>query len=177
MSLRFEVFLDSADRLKAIHALADLDSKYPGRIHANAGPLADWRMFNDMEEARKNGQPIPGRGRLVGCGCIFDKMAVRSDGAYVPCVMLPQMVLGQMGQDALADVWVNAAELNKMRERVSVPLTSFDECRDCHWLESCTGNCPGTAFALTGEINRPCPENCLRRFERDLTAQGLSLWR
>ncbi|MCK4509335.1 MAG: SynChlorMet cassette radical SAM/SPASM protein ScmE [Desulfuromonadales bacterium] len=172
-----EVFLNAADRLKAIHLLADLDSQYPGRIQANAGPLADWRLFNAMEDARQKGQPIPGRGCLVGCGCIFDKMAVRSDGVYVPCVMLPQMVLGEMGQDALADVWVNAAELKCMRERVKVPLASFEECRDCQWQKSCTGNCPGTAFTLTGEINRPCPDSCLKSFVQELADQGLSLWK
>jgi SynChlorMet cassette radical SAM/SPASM protein ScmE len=172
-----KIFLNTADRLKAMHVLADLDGHYPGRIHASAGPLADWWMFNAMEEARQKGQPVPDRGRLVGCGCIFDTIAVRSDGAYVPCVMLPQMVLGQIGQDALVDVWVNAKELNLMRKRVEVPLSSFDECRDCQWRESCTGNCPGTAFTQTGEINRPCPNNCLKRFERELADQGLSLWR
>lgn len=171
-----KVFLNTVDRLNAIQTLADLDGQYPGRIQANAGPLADWRMFNAMEDARRKEQPIPGRGRLVGCGCIFDRIAVRSDGAYVPCVMLPQMVLGQMGQDALADVWVNAAELNSMRERVKIPLASFDECRDCIWRENCTGNCPGTAFTLTGDINRPCPNNCLKRFVGELADQGLSLW-
>lgn len=171
-----EVFLDAPARLKAMHTLADLDGQYTGRIHASAGPLADWKMFSAMEEARKSGQAVSGRGRLVGCGCVFHTMAVRSDGAYVPCVTLPQMVIGQMGQDPLHEVWVNAVELNRMRERVEVPLTSFDECLDCDWRESCTGNCPGTAFTMTGEINRPCPNNCLKRFVEELADQRLSLW-
>ncbi len=56
-------------------------------------------MFHAMEEARQSGQPIPGRGRLVGCGCPAQRLAIRADGAYIPCVMLPQMVLGQAGID------------------------------------------------------------------------------
>jgi len=168
--------LTPAQRLQAMHTLATLADRYPGRIQANAGPLADWQMFHAMEAARQAGRPIAGRGRLVGCGCIFTKLAVRADGAYVPCVMLPQTVLGRVGADPLETVWQQAAELNRMRHRVTIPLEDFAECQACGWRPSCTGNCPGTAFVGTGEINRPCPESCLKRFVDDLAREGLSLW-
>jgi SynChlorMet cassette radical SAM/SPASM protein ScmE len=168
--------LKPLERLKAMRLLAVLDTAYPGRIQASAGPLADWHMFQAMEEARQNSKPISGRGRLVGCGCIFDRLAVRSDGTIIPCVMLPQMVLGQLGEDRLDKVWLQSPALKEMRSRWSVPLSSFDDCHECQWLESCTGNCPGTAYSLTGEINRPCPETCLKRFHDDVTALGESLW-
>ncbi len=171
-----ESLLKPLEQLKAMRILAELEAAYPGRIQASAGPLADWHMFHAMEEARKKGQPIPGRGRLVGCGCIFDRLAVRSDGAIVPCVMLPQMVLGQLGEDPLDDVWQHAPALQELRSRWSIPLSSFDDCLDCPWLESCTGNCPGTAYSLTGEVNRPCPETCLKRFQEELAVLGESLW-
>ncbi len=171
-----ESLLTPLDRLKAMRSLAKLEAAYPGRILASAGPLADWHTFHAMEEARRNEQPIPGRGRLVGCGCIFDRLAVRSDGAIIPCVMLPQMVLGQIEEDRLDDVWKDSQALQQMRSRCSVPLTTFDGCHDCPWLESCTGNCPGTAYSLTGEVNRPCPDTCLRRFHNDISALGETLW-
>lgn len=171
-----ESLLTPLERLKAMRSLAELEEAYPGRIQASAGPLADWHMFRAMEEARQSGQPVPGRGRLVGCGCIFDRLAVRSDGAIIPCVMLPQMVLGRLGEDRLDDVWLHAPALHEMRCRSSLSLSSFDDCLDCSWLESCTGNCPGTAYSLTGEVNRPCPETCLKRFQEELTALGESLW-
>ena len=28
----------------------------------------------------------------------------------------------------------------------------------------CTGNCPALAYTLTGEVNHPSPDACLRRF-------------
>jgi SynChlorMet cassette radical SAM/SPASM protein ScmE len=171
-----ESLLTSIDRLKAMRSLATLETAYPGRIQASAGPLADWHAFHAMEEARQNDQPIPGRGRLVGCGCIFDRLAVRADGAITPCVMLPQMVLGRIGEDRLDDVWKNSQALQEMRSRCSVPLATFEECQDCSWRESCTGNCPGTAYSLTGEVDRPCPEACLKRFHNDISALGESLW-
>lgn len=170
------VLLSPLQRLKSMRTLAALDVEYPGRILANAGPLADWHMFQAMEDARRRGEPIPGRGRLVGCGCVFDRLAVRSDGAYVPCVMLPQMVMGIMGKDSLREVWNDAESLVRMRHRMSIPLDSFSECGDCQWLMSCTGNCPGSAITLSGSVDRPCPEACLKRFQESLEREGESLW-
>ena len=170
------LFLSPAQRLQAMKTLAGLDKKYPGRIQAAAGPLAEWKGFLGMETARLSGKPVPGRGRLVGCGCIFLRVAVRADGAYVPCVMLPQIVLGHIGRDSLEEVWRNSPQFNALRERVNVSLENFEECRGCEYIQSCTGNCAGTSLSLLGNANRPSPEACLRRFKAELAAEGLSLW-
>lgn len=170
------VLLTPQERLKAVKTMAILDQQYPGRIQASAGPLADWRMFSEMEQARRIGASVAGRGRLVGCGCVFDRLAVRSDGAYIPCVMLPHMVLGRLGETPLTEVWQNAEALCRLRERSRIALAEFEECRLCDWQSNCTGNCPGTAFTATGYIDRPCPATCLKRFDEELAAKGLSLW-
>lgn len=170
-----DVLLQPEQQLKAMHLLAELDRTYPGRIQANAGPLANWHNFRAMEDARISGRPIPGRGRLVGCGCIYSQLAVRADGAMIPCVMLPQMVLGYIGKDDLAVVWQSADELKRLRERGNINLRSFEECRDCAWRENCTGNCPGSAFTRVGEVNHPCPDACLKRFVEGLAGKGLTI--
>lgn len=170
------IFLTPSQRLRAMKALAELEAKYPNRIEASAGPLAEWRMFHEMEAHRLSGEPIPGRGFLVACGCVFERIAVRADGAYVPCCMLPQMVLGYVGSDALPDVWRNAQAMRAMRERRKIPLDSFEECQGCEYVPYCTGNCPGTASSLTGDPNRPSPEGCLRRWKLALEQEGLSPW-
>jgi SynChlorMet cassette radical SAM/SPASM protein ScmE len=170
------VILAPLERLRAMRVLAALEHRYPGRIQGSAGPLAEWQMFHAMEQARREGVAIPGRGRLVGCGCVFDKLAVRADGKYVPCVMLPTMVLGEIGRDALTMVWQSARELAALRQRRAIPLSSFPECGDCDWAASCTGNCPGMAYALTGGVDRPCPHVCLKNFAEELAVAGESLW-
>jgi SynChlorMet cassette radical SAM/SPASM protein ScmE len=171
-----DAFMTPAQRLQAMRVLAALEERYPGRIRATAGPLAEWRMFRRMEEARRRGERIPGRGRLVGCGCVFSRMSIRADGAYTPCVMLPQLVLGQMGQDRMEDVWQRSPLLNRQRERVHIPLDAFEDCRGCEYIASCTGNCPGTSMSITGDANQPSPEACLRSFQQALAEEGLSLW-
>lgn len=170
-----QLFLSPALRLRAMHILDELDRRYTGRIEAAAGPLAEWKMFHEMEAARRDGGSLPARGRLAGCGCIFSRLAVRADGAYIPCVMLPQMILGYAGRDCLEDVWRNAA-FNTLRSRIHVPLTAFDRCRDCDYNRLCTGNCAGTALSSCGDANQPSEEACLRLFQQSLAVEGRSLW-
>lgn len=170
------IFLSPSQRLRAMRVLDELNKKYAGRIQAEAGPLAEWRMFREMEKARQACTPLPGCGYLVACGCIFSRFAVRADGAFVPCITLPQLVLGYIGQDSLEEVWRNSPILDSLRGRRMIPLDSFAECQDCDYVKSCTGNCPGTAFSRLGDANVPSPEGCLRKFKDALATEGLTVW-
>ena len=170
-----ELLMSAGEYLRAMQSLAVLSERYPERIQASAGPLADWHMFNDLRAARDSGEAIQGRGRLVGCGCIFSRLAVRADGSYVPCVMLPQMVLGHVGVDSLSEIWTGSPAMNQLRDRVKTPLRDFADCVDCEYVDSCTGNCAGTALSLLGDANRASPDGCLKDFELKLAAEGLVL--
>lgn len=167
------VFLDTRQRHQAMRILDELDRRYPGRISASSGPLAELKMFRLMENASRDREGPAESGRLIGCGCIFERIAVNADGAYLPCVMLPQMVLGHIGQDRMLDIWRDSPVLNSLRRRILIPLESFDECRDCPYLSRCTGSCAGTALSILGDPNRPSPEACLRRYKADLEKDGL----
>lgn len=163
-----EVMLTPQERTVAMETLLRLADKYPGRIQASAGPLSEARMWRRMEEARADGAPpFPNGGRLTGCGCHSNKIAIRADGAIVPCNMLPHVVLGRINQDSLAEVWQHAPALNELRTRHIIPLTEFDFCDGCPYIPYCTGNCPALAYTLTGQVNHPSPDACLRRFLED----------
>ena len=145
--------------------LLRLTVKYDGRISANAGPLADGHMWHQMEEARAQGAPaFPNRGCLTACGCPSSKIAVRADGAIVPCSMLAHSELGRINQDSLAEIWQHSPALNQLRSRHTIPLTGFEFCAGCSYIPYCTGNCPGLAYTITGRIDHPSPDACLRRF-------------
>jgi SynChlorMet cassette radical SAM/SPASM protein ScmE len=160
-----EVLLTTAERQRAMETLLRLRAGYPGRIQADAGPLAEAVLWRRMEEARRRASPaFPGGGRLTGCGCPAAKLAVRSDGAYIPCIMLAHVVLGRINRDRLQDVWRESPELESLRGRRAIPLDTFEFCAGCDYRPYCTGNCPGLAFALAGEINHPSPDACLRRY-------------
>lgn len=163
-----DIQLTTPDRMTAMATLLRLTERYPGRISASAGPLAEARMWREMEDARERHAPqFPSGGRLTGCGCPSNRIAVRADGVIVPCSMLAHMELGHINRDSLAEVWRKSHGINDLRERSSIPLARFDTCAECHYAPYCTGNCPGLAYTLTGKVNYPSPDACLRRFLQD----------
>jgi SynChlorMet cassette radical SAM/SPASM protein ScmE len=162
------VGLSAEDRTLAMDTLLKLNNKYDNRIGAQAGPLAEATMWTEMELARRNGKKsIPMRGHLTACGCVMDKIAVRADGMIVPCTMLSHIELGRINQDDLESIWQNHPDMKNMRERRHISLSDFQFCQGCEYINYCTGNCPGLAYTITGEVNHPSPDACLRKFLED----------
>jgi SynChlorMet cassette radical SAM/SPASM protein ScmE len=163
-----ELLLSVDERQQAMAVLERLERRYSGRISALAGPLAEVRHWRRMVAARAEGAPaFANGGRLTGCGCPFTQLAVRADGAIVPCSMLSHLVLGRINRDPLDVVWQRHPTLAALRARQSVPLVDSAICADCDLAPYCTGNCPALAFALTGRVDQPSPDACLRRFFAD----------
>lgn len=159
------VQITTAERTRAMADLLELCEAYPGRISASAGPLADGRNWQAMEEARRKGrQTLPGGGYLTGCGCPWQSIAVRADGMMVPCIQLSQIELGRIGKDSLVHVWQNHPQLKQLRARGRIALNSLTFCAGCAYVGVCTGNCPALAYSLTGDTNQPSPDACLKRF-------------
>jgi SynChlorMet cassette radical SAM/SPASM protein ScmE len=160
-----EVLLNREERTEAMATLLRLAETYPNRISANAGPLTDGRMWRRMEAARlRNAPAFHNGGRLTACGCPNNRLAVRADGVIVPCPMLAHRDLGRINEDSLAEIWQHSPALNQLRRRHAIPLTGFELCAGCSYIPYCTGNCPGLAYTLTGSIDHPSPEACLRRY-------------
>ena len=160
-----DVMLNTEERKEAMATLLRLAEKYHDRIAAQAGPLTEGRMWRRMEEARvKKAPAFHNGGRLTGCGCPTHKISVRADGAIIPCNMLAHVELGRVNQDSLVEIWKNSPALNQLRNRHTIPIAGFEFCAGCSYSPYCTGNCPGLAYALTGKIDHPSPDACLRRF-------------
>jgi SynChlorMet cassette radical SAM/SPASM protein ScmE len=158
------VQLTVGERVLAMETLLRLTDTYNGRISAAAGPLAEGRGWLEMEEARKEGREMSGRGFLVGCGGPMSTLGVRADGMIVACGQMPHMSLGRMNKDDLKEIWQNHPELNRFRERRSIPLADFEFCRGCDYVNYCTGSCPALAYTITGNPYHPAPDACLRKF-------------
>jgi SynChlorMet cassette radical SAM/SPASM protein ScmE len=160
-----DVLLKTEERTEAMATLLRLAEKYPNRISASAGPLAEGRAWRRMEEARAQNAPaFHNRGRLTACGCPSGKISVRADGAIVPCNMLDHIELGRINHDSLAEIWQNSPALNQLRNRRAIPLAGFEFCAGCSYIPYCTGSCPGMAYSITGQVDHPSPDACLRRF-------------
>ncbi len=160
-----KLLLSTEERQYAMETLLKLEKRYKGRISADAGPLAEGRWWGRMETARLSGEePFPNGGRLTSCGCSFSKLAVRSDGVIVPCNLLAHMELGHINRDSLQDIWINNEILNQHRHRSRISLENFEECADCGYRPYCTGNCPALAYTISGQVDVPSPDACLRRY-------------
>lgn len=157
--------LTVAERSLAMETLMRLTDRYGDRIGATAGPLADGRTWLEMMEACREGrQRMEGRGFLTACNGPQQTLAVRADGMIIPCLQLGHLALGRINHDDLLAVWQNHPDLRKLRQRSSISLTSFTLCRSCAYRDYCTGNCPALAYAITGQVDHPSPDACLRLF-------------
>lgn len=160
-----EIGLSLDERYRAMTSLLKAREKHSGRINAQAGPLADADTWRLMEEARLSGAPpFPRGGELTGCGCVFNRMAVRTDGSMVPCMLLPHLVLGKINSDSLQNVWQHSEILAAMRDRNNTRLEDSEYCKDCPYIPYCTGNCPAIAYTITGDVHAPSPDSCLRDY-------------
>jgi SynChlorMet cassette radical SAM/SPASM protein ScmE len=160
-----QVQLTAEERSLAMETLLKLEIKNNGRISASAGPLAEGRDWLEMERKRREGQyPIDGRGYLSGCNGPMNTLAVRADGVMVPCGQMSHIELGRINRDDLQEVWQGHPELKRLRERHKIPLSNFEFCESCDYMNYCTGNCPALAYTILGIENHPSPDACLKRF-------------
>lgn len=163
-----ELQLTVSERTLAMKNLLILNRKYNGRIGATAGPLAEATNWMTIEQARSKGKrSLPGGGYLTGCGGPMSSLAVRADGVIVPCAQLSHIELGRVGKSDLKEIWQHHPELKQLRERHNIPLSNFDFCKDCDYISYCTGNCPALAYTITGQVNYPSPDACLRNFYKE----------
>ena len=159
------VQLTTEERSLAMEGLLRLSREYDGRITATAGPLAEARTWTMMEQARRQGKEgMPGGGHLTACSGPMDKLCVRADGVMVPCIQMSHIQLGRINRDDLREVWQEHSELERLRARHTIPLSDFEFCRGCDYINYCTGNCPALAYLITGDDRHPSPDACLRLF-------------
>lgn len=160
------ITLTPGQRLIAMKTLVMLDERYPGRINASAGSLAEWRMFHEMEHAKATGEKATRwkMGSLSSCGCMYLKLAVHHDGMIAPCNMLASASLGYIGQNSIKDIWLNHDLLKEMRVRRNIPMSDVPGCEGCEWIPYCNGGCPGVIFSQTENMNLANPSSCYRLF-------------
>jgi SynChlorMet cassette radical SAM/SPASM protein ScmE len=157
--------LTAEERSLAMETLLKLEKKYNGRIRATAGPLAEAKVWLEMGKACwQKSEIIPGCGHLSGCSGTMSQIAVRADGVMTPCIQMSHIELGRINHDNLQEVWQEHPELKRLRERYKIPLSDFEFCQGCEYINYCTGNCPALAYTILGIENHPSPDACLKRY-------------
>ena len=54
--------------------------------------------------------------------------------------------------------------LAALRTRSRHALTELAYCGGCDHIDWCTGSCAGIAYSVTGEVDHPAPDACLRDY-------------
>ncbi|OGW32189.1 MAG: GeoRSP system radical SAM/SPASM protein [Nitrospirae bacterium GWC2_42_7] len=88
---------------------------------------------------------------VKGSVCGKLSLNIKSNGDITPCGFIP-IVIGNLCNDELLDIWNNSPVLNKMRNKVPK-----GKCMKCDHYSDCLGGCTARALALTGDINNPDP--------------------
>lgn len=155
------------ERRESFQIMQDFDREHPGVARgASSGPLIIAELIEKINRARASENlKVPfSTGCFTGCNVMWQTLAVLHDGSYVPCLQLPHMILGKVGQDLLREVWLNSPGLVKLRQRRTVSLETDPRCTGCSYVNYCTGGCPGVSYPLTGDINRANPRDCYRAY-------------
>jgi SynChlorMet cassette radical SAM/SPASM protein ScmE len=167
--------ISDGQRAHVTEVLTRLAAKYPGRIQASAGPLASARERARYAELSDAGcaSGDNGAGHFSSCGGFHEMLAILHDGAIVPCIQIPSVRLGKVGEVAIGELWLTHQTLHEFRNRWEVKLESVEYCRGCKYIPFCHGGCPANAVASFGTHLAPDPIHCMRRlidgieFERD----------
>jgi SynChlorMet cassette radical SAM/SPASM protein ScmE len=168
-----EVALNHKDILAVGLRLEKLQKKYPGRITAQAGPLAQLKMFKEIEDAIVAGKSTNRwkMGFLSSCGGVFSKMAILHDGSAVPCSMLHDLTMGSAITDNLLELWDASPVIKTVRDRYVFPLSEIPECAGCRFVQYCNGGCPGIVQQMQKTITAPSWRGCYSSF---LKANGIA---
>ena len=165
-----DIQLTVDDRVVAMETLLKLSNKYPNKIFATGGPLAEVRLWRNMKDCMYKDSKLQGAptyregGHLNACNVFFSSIYIQSDGLITPCSMLPHIELGKINSDSLQEAWLNSPIMNELRSRHRISLADFKFCQGCIYMPYCPGGCPALALSLTGELDHPSPETCLRMF-------------
>ncbi len=156
--------LSIADLFSSIDEHLTVAARYPNHLFGGTGPLGIFLRWHNLYRQKQGNRRVAYSGCLAGCGASFKQMGVRADGEMVPCVQLPAIELGRINQTALLNAW-RSPEMERLRNRRTVQLQAFDQCRECPYRDFCVGGCPAySAFDAADASRRVC-RFCLREAE------------
>lgn len=89
---------------------------------------------------------------IGGCGAGRIYAAIEPNGDLTPCVFIPNVVVGNLGEEKFSVLWKNAPVFNALRDRSKLE----ENCKHCPYKYVC-GGCRARALAYTGNILGPDP--------------------
>lgn len=152
LSLDPRAFRESCD------AALELSELGNGRVRGALVEMA--AAARAFRSGRTGGAGARRKGR--SCGGCAGLVAVLPDGGVAPCDHLVSLRLGSLLDTPLSAIMESSAA-RAFRARVEAPIVECPECRDCSYLDACSGGCPVIPWDFPGPLG-PDPLSCLKMY-------------
>ncbi len=96
---------------------------------------------------------------IGGCGVGRAYLALQPDGRITPCVYMPDVNIGHITRDSIADVWKQNELLKSLADHKGLK----GHCGICEYSAVC-GGCRARAYAYFGDFTAPDP-GCIKNRE------------
>jgi len=80
-------------------------------------------------------------------------LGVAPNGDIFPCPYMMEMVLGNINESTLYDIWTNSRVLASLRDTNLLK----GSCAACQYREKCRGGCRGLSYLVSGDFLNPDP--------------------
>jgi radical SAM protein with 4Fe4S-binding SPASM domain len=105
---------------------------------------------------------------IGGCGVGRAYLALQPDGRITPCVYMPDIEIGHITRDTIADVWARSELLKSLASHQGLK----GHCGICEYAAVC-GGCRARAYAYFGDLKAPDP-GCIKNRDYYWAAVGSS---
>ncbi len=137
----------NARQHKDMQLTPDDEKKFVNTIHYLQTKYGETILCNDpIQNCSKLARDC-----LAGCAIGLSTLCISNNGDILPCTRLP-IVLGNIKQNDISDVWDNSKLLNDIRCR-----NLQGKCQSCEFKFNC-GGCRAAAWAKTGNCLDEDPE-------------------
>ena len=90
------------------------------------------------------------------CGMGRSTIVIHADGSVTPCISLSRIVMGNIRQASLADIWIHSEVRRKV---TSLNRRDQPRCTSCELVSDCP-RCPATGFNEHGDLLMPSALDC-----------------
>lgn len=96
----------------------------------------------------RNGSKVPYKLKDdIGCMAGIGWFAIQPEGYVTPCVLIPNLVIGDVRKDSFVNIWKKSSFLQTLRNRDNLN----GKCGSCENKYSC-GGCRAKVYAKTGDL-------------------------
>ncbi|MGA1864026.1 MAG: radical SAM protein [bacterium] len=157
-----DLFL-SFDEQKYVDArLRKLKREYPRLVSGSL--MQGIEMMDTISKQDISSQTSGSSHKITSCGGSVKECSIRPEGWVIPCDRLWDFTVGNVRDEPFQAIWLNSEGFRYFRKRYSRGMDFFNECRDCEYINMCSGGCPAVPFNMGRGIEGWDPLSCYKVF-------------